>query len=316
FIAFLLALAAVGFLIYFIHHIASSIQASTMIHAITDETVEVIKTMFPHKIGEEGQSEADRQQQQQAKDGEGSLAGSQWHVIPALSYGYIQRIEKERLLKIACRRRITLRMELGVGEFAHQGQPLVTVCGSKPDQQLIREINRNYGIDAHRTVDQDPGFGIQQLVDIAAKGLSPGINDTTTATTAVDYLSEILCDLAVRRLEPSHYFEGPQLRVIAHSLSFESLFNGAFDRLVEYAQGNHAVMQHLLTALARLAEITSGPGRQEAVRKQAQALVQLARTIQNPSVQTEIEAQAQCVLNLCGSQSPKREHLTPLSKAA
>jgi len=45
-------------------------------------------------------------------------------------------------------------------------------------------------------VEQDPAFGIRQLVDVALKALSPGINDTSTAAMCVDYLAAILARLA------------------------------------------------------------------------------------------------------------------------
>ncbi|WP_437688145.1 DUF2254 family protein [Sorangium sp. So ce176] len=72
-----------------------------------------------------------------------------------------------------------------------------------------------YMIGGHRTADQDPSFGVQQIVDVALKALSPGINDTTTAVTCVDYLSAILARAAGRRPVSPYRFDGGELRVIA-----------------------------------------------------------------------------------------------------
>jgi uncharacterized membrane protein len=72
----------------------------------------------------------------------------------------------------------------------------------------IAALQAAYTIDRHRTVEQDSAFGIRQIVDMALKALSPGINDTTTAVMCVDYLSAILARLASRPIPSSHRYEG------------------------------------------------------------------------------------------------------------
>jgi uncharacterized membrane protein len=79
-------------------------------------------------------------------------------------------------------------MERGIGEFVVEGTPLMSVAGPGPDEETAAELNAVYVISRQRTVQQDAGFGIRQIVDIAMKALSPGINDTTTAVMCVDYL--------------------------------------------------------------------------------------------------------------------------------
>ena len=73
--------------------------------------------------------------------------------------------------------------------------------------------NAAYNISSHRTVDQDPAFGIRQIVDMALKALSPGVNDTSTAVMCVDYLTAILARLAARKFPALHRYEGDELRV-------------------------------------------------------------------------------------------------------
>jgi uncharacterized membrane protein len=94
-------------------------------------------------------------------------------------------------------------MERGIGEFVVEGAPLMSVAGlSGPDDEAAAELKAVYVISRQRTVQQDAGFGIRQIVDIAMKALSPGVNDTTTAVMCVDYLGAILARLAVRGLRP------------------------------------------------------------------------------------------------------------------
>ena len=67
-------------------------------------------------------------------------------------------------------------------------------------KEIVAALQAAYHIDRHRTVEQDPAFGIRQIVDMALRALSPGINDTTTAVMCVDYLTAILARLASRRI--------------------------------------------------------------------------------------------------------------------
>jgi uncharacterized membrane protein len=101
-------------------------------------------------------------------------------------------------------------MERGIGEFLIAGTPLVAVTGrTAPGTSTVRHLQAAYTVNQQRTLDQDAGYGIQQIVDVALRALSPGVNDTTTTVMSVDYLTAILVRLALRR-----YVDG-RLRVIA-----------------------------------------------------------------------------------------------------
>lgn len=285
FFGFGLALVGIGLLVYFIHHIASSIQASNMIHVITQETLQVIDRRFPRcseSMDAAGCGE-------EPDDAERSLGAVRWLPVMANDFGYVQRVEKDELFKYACAHRLTIRMEAAVGEFALQGRPLVSVCGiAEVDKSLVRRINLSYGIAAQRTVDQDPGFGIRQLVDIAVKALSPGINDTTTAVNVVDYLSQILGELAQRRLEPRHCFEGNHLRFIAREMTFRDFVSTAFEQIIENAGGNKAVISNLVRALGRTAQVTTIVSRRNALLEQANAVAELAWSIESRGPRYEV----------------------------
>jgi uncharacterized membrane protein len=91
-----------------------------------------------------------------------------------------------------------------------------------PDQETMAALQGIFSISRYRTVEQDAAFGIRQIVDVALKALSPGINDTTTAVMCVDYLTAILARLAPRHIPSSHRYEEGELRVIAEGPSFET----------------------------------------------------------------------------------------------
>ncbi len=118
-------------------------------------------------------------------------------------------------------------MEHGIGDFVVQNTTLVSLSlDEKPDEETVAAFQETFSISRHRTVDQDAAFGIRQIVDMALKALSPGINDTTTAVMCVDYLSAILARLAPRQTPSLYRYEEGDLRVIAKGTELQKLAGG------------------------------------------------------------------------------------------
>lgn len=250
----LLALVGIGFLIYFIHHIAVSIQASTIIAAVYDETVEVVDELFPHRLGVNAPDE-------ELENLEKFASAANWQTVRSNSTGYIQNIDIVRLLDLTEKNEFVVRMEHGIGEFVIAGAPLASIAPVKNyagvifsvDEKMTNRINNIYSLDNFRTIDQDVAFGIRQIVDIVMKALSPGVNDTTTAVICIDYLAAICSHLAAHPF-PTHFrFSGKSLRVIARSPSFEDLIDLAFNQTRQNATDNIAIIMRILRALEQIA---------------------------------------------------------------
>jgi uncharacterized membrane protein len=280
-----MALGGVGVLIYFIHHIASSIQASSIIASVAEETMAAVDRLFPDKLGHGPDEDEDQDQVPQ------SLKERTWRAVPAAVSGYIQNVDNDALLRLAQVRKTIVRMERGIGEFVVQNTALASLAlDEPPDEETIVALNASYSISSHRTVDQDPGFGVRQIVDMALKALSPGVNDTSTAVMCVDYLTAILARLASRKIPPLHRYEGSALRVIAMAPTFENLLAEAFDQIRRNAEGNVSVMSRMLGALDAIASLTDSPCRRRALREQVQRIAELAdRTIDSTHDRAWIE---------------------------
>jgi uncharacterized membrane protein len=285
FVAFIMALGGIGVLIYFIHHIASSIQASSILASVAEETIAVIDRLFPEKLGHAPDEDADQDRVLQ------SLAERRWRAVPAAVSGYIQNVDNDALLRLARDRKTIVRMERSIGGFVVKDTALASLAlKDPPDQETIAALNASYSISSHRTVDQDPGFGVRQIVDMALKALSPGVNDTSTAVMCVDYLTAILARLASRKIPALHRYEGGTLRVIAMAPTFEKLLADAFDQIRRNAEGNVSVMMRLLGGLDAIASLTDSPHRRSALREHVQWVADLAdRTIKSGHDRTRIE---------------------------
>jgi uncharacterized membrane protein len=271
FFAFVLALGGVGVLVFFIHHIASSIQASSIIASIAQDTIKSIERLFPERLGH-GPDEDEAQDQVLQ-----SLDERTWHAVPAEVNGYIQSVDNDALLRLARDRKTIVRMERGIGAFVVQNTALASLAlQDPPDQKTIEALNDAYSVGRHRTVEQDPAFGIRQLVDMALKALSPGVNDTSTAVMCVDYLTAILAQLASRKFPALLRYEGDELRVITIAPSFEGLLAEAFDQIRGSSEGNIGIMARMLGAFETLADLMANPRRRRALHDQVQWLAELA----------------------------------------
>ena len=262
-VGLILAFVGIGYLIFFIHYISVSIQSSSIIAAAAHETIAAVDQLFPQGMGDDVEEDADG-------DLAMALLEQAWFAVPARKTGYIQNIDGDSLLVAARELGTIVRMECGIGEFVVEGTPLISVAHPAGlDEETADALNAVYVISPHRTVEQDASFGIRQLVDIALKALSPGINDTTTAVMCVNYLAAILARLASRPIATVRRLDRGELRVIARGPCFESLLAEAFDQIRQNAEGNVAVLTRQLQSLEIIASQTANTQRRQSLRQQA-----------------------------------------------
>lgn len=243
-----LSLVGIGFLIHFIHHTANAIQASNIIAAVAAETLVAIDRNFHGDL----ERDTGRRARVGLPDG--------WSAIGAPRNGFVQRLDGAALTALAIEERLVIRSERRVGEFVVEGSPLASVSGvaSVPDGLRTR-VRRAYTIGHQRTVEQDPEWGMRQLVDIASRALSPGINDATTAVTCLHYLAAIVIRLSRVELPPDQVLADGQLRLIIPPTRIEDLVALAFGDVRTSASGNPTVLRALVDALDEIS--SNGTGR-------------------------------------------------------
>jgi uncharacterized membrane protein len=142
----LLALVSIGVLVFFIHHITSSLQASSSVSNVAEETFATIERLFPQELGEA----ADEGEKQEATEAD---RREEWRELPSLKNGYIQSVDTEELLEFARKHDVVVRMERGIGQFAVKGDALISLeGGGKFDNGVIAELNDIYTIKHFRTL--------------------------------------------------------------------------------------------------------------------------------------------------------------------
>ncbi len=272
-----LAIGGIVTLIFFIHHIASSIQASSIIDSVTKETLAAVDRLSAEK----------REREPMADEADPSLLPlptRNWQSIMARRNGYLQSVDNAALQRLARKHKTIVRMERGIGEFVVQGTPLASLAlENPPNEEIVTALRAAYSIDRYRTVEQDCAFGIRQLVDIALHALSPGINDTTTAVMCVEYLTAILARLAPRKIPSPRHYEVGELRVISIEPTFAGLVAESFDEIRGSAEGNVTILLRMLDALQTIASLTDSPSRRGVLWEQAECIAELAgRSIESP----------------------------------
>lgn len=266
-----LSLAGIGVLIFFIHHIAYSIQASTILQRATAETLAEINILYPQTVGI-GPAETP------AAPPDDILDQNLWHVVKATQSGYLEMTGGEALSAFAEDYDTVVRLEYLIGDFVVEETPLASVYGKDPPSEgAARRLRRAISIISYRTIEQDASFGIRQLVDVALKALSPSLNDTTTAIMCVDHLTTILGRLIQRKMESPYRIKDGQLRVIAGRPGFGDLLTECVEQIRQNASGNVAVLHRLIHALVTVIPLTRDRSRHEEIRRQ---LSLIRKTIQ------------------------------------
>ena len=139
-----------------------------------------------------------------------------------------------------------------VGEFIAVGEPLFHLRGGAVDLEHLT-LRAALAFGEERTLEQDPMFAFRILVDIAAKALSPAINDPTTAVLALDQIHRLLRVTGKRHLDTEALLdESGALGVAFHTPDWEDYVILAVSEIRQYGRGSFQVMRRLRAMLENL----------------------------------------------------------------
>lgn len=249
-----LAIVSVGVLIYFIHHISVSIQADQVVARVGRELIDEIDRLFSCDLGTPG-SEASKAPNVPNEAELPAAFAREASPVGAKVDGYLQMIDADALIDLASQEDLLLRLEHRPGHYLVKGRAMVMVWpGNRVTETLVGKLSSAFVLGNQRTAAQDIEFSFHQLVEIAVRALSPGINDPFTAIACVDRLGSALCRLAQCDMPSALRFDSHgQLRLVAPGSSFAGILDLAFNQIRQNARSNPAVAIRMLDAIIQIA---------------------------------------------------------------
>lgn len=244
-LAVLTTLACLTLLVVFLHRTMRAMQASTIIAAIGRETVARI-------VRAEG---TQRRPIVRPLDGP-------CQVVRADAAGYIQLLDDAEIRAALAPSGGVIRRDINPGEFVLPGTLLVSVFGGDlVADESVERVRGGFTLGSERTPDADVMFGVRQLVDVALKALSPGINDVTTAVMVVNELGVIAS--AIARTGPLDDVERVHADDVAgtyvtRELSLEGYLPEAFGEILPAAERHPRVHRRILDVLATIESVEPG----------------------------------------------------------
>lgn len=268
-LAMLLAIASLAVLIYFFQHVPDSVHISMMVSKVGLRMHGLIDELYPARFGEAGEEDP--------LEADYALgAGALEDAIPVYAKvcGYVGHIDPRSLMDTARRKNLVVWVSARPGAFVDPAVPLAFVKpGDRVDGWTRKRIRAGYIVGRKRTETQDLLFLVSQLVEVAGKALSPGINDPVTAMTCLDWLTSGLIQFAGRNVPSAcRHDEDGVLRVIAQPVTFAELAEAALGNVRPYVETDRNAAMHMMDNLGRLTHHLENPEQARIVRAHAQEL--------------------------------------------
>ena len=266
-VAFLFVLATIAAFVAFIDHIAQSIRIDTLMKQVEKDTRSVIDAQHAEPFRPERQLALPEPPRDAT-------------AVRARRSGFMTAVAPKSLERLALRHDVALAVVPKVGERVVEGSTLVLAWarrdgggGPEPDA-LAEAVHDAVEIGFERTMQQDIAYRLLQLVDVAVKALSPGVNDPTTAIHAIGHLASILGVLVARDLFPLVQVDRDGVpRVVVPARALEEYLDLACRQIRLYGARDAVVAVELLHLLRDVGRCATSNEHRRAVRHQAQMVV-------------------------------------------
>jgi uncharacterized membrane protein len=290
----LFTLFDVAVLIYFLNHIATMIQLPVVIANIATTLVSEVTAMESSDVSPVGTARGPSHAELLHRLTEDGAP------IRTPRSGYLQVIRHDVLVKIAAKSDAVVQLPYRPGHFMVAGQVIARVWPPEAAGSVAERLALGHVAGAYRTLPQDVSFGLDQLVEIALRALSPAVNDTFTGMTCVDWIADCLIRIAplwhpqrIRRDADGN------IRVIAFQPDFDRLVERSFDTIRQASIGMPALMIRQLDAIAKVIEQVPDRKRRTALIRQAEAIQRSnLTTVTDPADRDDVTQRYEAVLGL------------------
>jgi uncharacterized membrane protein len=289
-VAILLAFAAIGSLIYFFHHATRVIQASVVIDRTTQDVLGLVS------------AHARRHEANSLPGVTSPLDRDDTVPLPLDRAGYVVSLDYGTVARAAAEHRMVLTMVVQVGDYLLSSTPVVEVPASHwstftaAERDNIRNRLRSAcQLDMERTLEHDVRFGFRQLSDIVIRALSPGVNDPTTAITAINSLGESLLQARDFPTELRYQAAGDDGGVRFWTVGFDQLIDETLPQIRHYGAADATVMSHLLVMLREVSRDATENVRGILEQHGRQVIDEALASIQLPADRHHVRAAARWI---------------------
>jgi uncharacterized membrane protein len=248
-------------------------QADKVISDISAFISKQVRVLFPEKMGDELNTETNLTID--------DIKSGYVHKVSVKSHksGYLQYIDSESLVGIMEDFNALLELNYRPGDYIVENTEIGKLyVNDEIEDNKVEKILSQFVIGITKTSQQDLEFSIHQMVEIAARALSPGVNDPYTAIACIDNLTATMCYLAQVKFPSKYRVDNEKrLRIIADTLDFEGVLDASFNQIRQFSAGSTAVIIRLMEVLVIIYEFAKKERYKEAIIKHLKMTLNLGK---------------------------------------
>ena len=254
--AILLAFACVATLIYFVGHMAGRINVDTVIQLVGEDVRWAIQH---HTAG---------------KAGPAPPPNAIWRDGIPISddrRGYLQQLDGDGLADWAAENDVVIHLLVRPGHCVFPGAPIAVATVAKDG--IDTAIQNATALGAQRITSADLEFAVRQLVEVAVRALSPGVNDPQTAISVLDRLGIALCDVASRHLPSGVFVRDGRPVLVVPAVDYDGLTDTMFNMIRQYSGACPAVLIRMLDILTAVVSCEGNQSRIATLQRHADLIL-------------------------------------------
>ena len=262
-----LGLMSLIVLIYFLHHVPESIHISNVIARIGRRLRHEMDARFPHAVGAGAETEAMEAEVVRA------LSGAS-EPVASTKGGYITALDEQTLMEAAAEHDVVLELRYRPGDFVTPGKPLARCYpAARCTDEAAGAVRTAFAFGGMRTPEQDVLLLAEELVEIATRALSPGINEPFTANRCLDWLGGALEALVQQDVpDPRRCDEDGTLRVVVRPTTFADFAESIFGALRPYLTADRNAALHAFKVIGEIGGVAESAEARGVLRHHADAL--------------------------------------------
>lgn len=281
-----LAIASVAMLVYYLAHVTASINITHVANLLRDD---MRGSLMRATLKDDPNRNSPPAPPPAFWEG--------GEVLHAPSGGYLQLLDNELLLRRAQEADVALLLHVRPGDYVFPNSPIAVGVPRLPEGVMDALT-----LGDRRTVGQDLEYSVRQLAEVAARALSPGVNDPVTAIDVLDRFGDALCSLQDRRWPEGVYYQQHALRLVVPVTDFVGLTNSMFHMIRQYGKGSPSVMLRMLEVFQTTASCLRDAERRAVIRRHGELVREDAlANIENSGDRADIEDRYRELLDILAS---------------